>query len=120
MTIKVDPIAFGTVTYVRGNPGRPASTETTVGPVATVNIINSEVPAVPPHFMATFQLYWTDHDGPAPAPGSLTISVNVPSQGPDTGYRQVEDEAALSLSRRLRALADALDRQLEAQQQEAD
>jgi hypothetical protein len=120
MTIKVDPISFGSVTYCRANPGREASDVREFTGGSEVRTITTAIPPVPAYFTVSFSIHWTDPDGPAPSPGHMHVAVNVPAASPDMGYRQVEDEAALSLSRRLRALADALDRQLEAQQQEAD
>jgi hypothetical protein len=107
--LKSAAIAHGAVTYISAEPAVPDSSETK-GKV-TVNVVGrAEKPA---YWNVYYSIHASFEGGGGPALGTIGWDVRLPVQSAaDAKYSEVEAEAARQIAPMLRAVADAIEKQV--------
>jgi hypothetical protein len=124
-TLDVQDVAvgYGSVTFVKGHPGRPATSTTTETQNGTTTVHDAEIAPMPDRFDVTFmvsaKIIAAAPDGARLRASSpiLQLSVPVSAAPAETGaprgrYSDIEDHAAHALPGLLRQIAAGLDEQI--------
>jgi len=110
--MKLTNFANGSVSYRPLQPGREASETSTVSGNVTVNVVNAELDPAPPCFRVTFFIGFSHGTVGPDESDFLNLTVQVPAESVDQSYMQIEEAAARQVPAALRALADAVEKDI--------